>query len=233
MTIALVQHTFAHFAGASGAQNVTFVSAVTTGNVIGAFVATNSQSSAAPTAVSDTNSDSLITALTWRTGAGEGAVGAYLFAVGSGGSSFKITVNFAAGTTYTVIIFEYSGVNASSPLDGSAAYNSGASGTTASTGSLTPSQAGDQQIAFLNISNTNSVSAWGNSLVQEQVSSSSNAPLAYLADLNLAGVSAVSSSATITTGPWNMAQILLAPTLSISSQARNASIISPSVACPF
>lgn len=213
MAITLVQSNVQHNSGQTSVKTA-FTSPVTTGNMIGIAIMTNAIASNAPTSVVDTNGDTLITALAWtKPGTGEGAVGIYLFNVGTGGSSFGITPTFAASTTWSAIVFEYSGVN-STPQDGSASTVGAGTSTSATCGNLTPAQSGDQQLAFIWSAAT--TPSWNNSLAQHQ-SNTTGTPNAFFADNNLSSTATATASATLApSAQFNMAQILLAPAPSTS-----------------
>lgn len=210
MSITLVQSNVQHNVGQTSVKT-TFNNPVTAGNVIGIAIMTNAVSSNAPTSVVDTNGDTLLTALSWtKPATGEGAVGIYLFVVGTGGSSFGITPTFAASTTWSAFVFEYAGVNTTTPQDGSASTVGAGSGTSATCGNLTPAQVGDQQLAFIWTASSTAVT-WGNSLNQEQTQTSGT-PKAFFADLTLTSTATAAASGTLSPGGgWNMAQILLQP----------------------
>ena len=172
-------------------HKTTFTSSVNAGSVIGIAIMTQALGSAAPTSVVDDNGDTVIpiTGSSFTSGwcnpaSGEGSMGIYLFYCPAGGS-IGITPTFASSTTWSAIVFEYTGVNTTTPLDGnaSAVFNgSNTSNPTTAGSSLTPTQVGDQQMAFLASGNTNSHSSWGNSLDQESSQTALNAA-AYFADL--------------------------------------------------
>src|SRR6185437_9124696 len=204
-SIAVVQVPAAvNFAGfATG--SITFASNVTAGDYIIAMVTSSTTSSPPPTSVTDTNSDTLITPLAWTTGAtGFNSEGVYAFHVGTGGASFKITVNFAAGNTFTIMAFEVSGVGATL-TDVTSAVNTGTS-TAPSAASLTPTVAGDLQVAF---ENQGAVSSWDTGLTQ-QINYDSISPHAGFATQSLATTSPASASATLASSSnWSMMQFLV------------------------
>ena len=119
---------------------------------------------ATPSSVVDSNGDTLITAIA-PTGGGEGSFALYLFVVGSGGSSFSITVNFVSTTYYKLAGFNYTGVNTTAPLDHAGILYHGNSTSPATGASLTPSQSGDEQLAIL--LNASAFGSWGSSLVAQ------------------------------------------------------------------
>lgn len=194
--------------------SLTLTNAVSAGDVllVGVYEYPNGQYQSGPSSVTDTGSDTAQTAIALAYSTGNWGFKGYYFVVGTGGSTFQVTVAFSGSTTYRIAVVRYSGVNNASPLDGSATSVSQGTGTAPAATALTASYAGDQQVAFL-ISTTNvTVSAWGNSLTQELYVTSASYPTTAIADASIGSTGTVNASATLGgSAPWGMAQLLLRP----------------------
>lgn len=213
--IALVQAQSHHYVSVT-AQSIAFTNPVATGDVVGVMVAANNCANCgtAPTSVVDSNSDTPINSVPWHQSAGNWSLGVWLFVVGSGSSSFSITVN-SLSITYAAIVFDYSGVKAS-PIDATGSIYTATTASPATGAALTPSQVGDEQLAFL-LFPSGSISSWGDSLAQE-AANASGSPIAGFADLNLSSTAAVNAGATLGgSQPWGIVQLLLAPAAGGSS----------------
>lgn len=213
-------------------NSVTFSSAVSTGDVVGVMVDSaygTGQCVTAPTAT-DSASDTAIAATAWNVSASNWCTGVYLFVVSAGSSSFKITVTYTSSANIALLAFDYSGVNTSAPIDGSATAWSTGTGTAVSTGSLTPGQTGDEQLAFLITGNPVTISGWSGSLTQAAIFAIT--PQVALADASVS-TAAVTASATLSSSqPWGMAQLLLKPASGGSSCSHDGYTAAGTLAVP-
>lgn len=218
-SVGLVQVPAAVNYGGVTTGSITFASPVTSGDYV--IVLVTSGSSGAPTSVADSNSDTLQTILAWNAGAtGFNSQGVYAFQAGTGGSNFKITVNFAASNSFTLEAFEVSGVG-STLTDAVSVFNTGTS-TSPSAASLTPTVSGDLQVAF---EAQGSVTSWSSGLTQ-QANYTTASPHAAFATQSLSSTSTVSASATLSASSnWSMVQFLIkaAPTAVVVGQAETSS----------
>ncbi|HXR88857.1 MAG TPA: hypothetical protein VN750_01100 [Steroidobacteraceae bacterium] len=184
-------------------KTITFTSAVTTGNCVTAYV--SGSTSTAPSSVTDSNSDTLITTQAWVVGVSSNFFGVYSFHVGTGGSSFGITVNFAASSTFSIIAFETSGSGAC-VTDGISAVATGTS-TSPATASLTPTVTGDLQVALLGPAAA-SISSWGTGLTQNAFYNTTSPHIASATGA-LGSTSPVTASATLSSSvTWYIMQFL-------------------------
>lgn len=194
-------------------NTVTFTNPVSTGDVVGVIAYGGygaGQCAPGPSSETDSASDTPIAVTTWDVNqSGGSCVGVYMFVVSAGSSSFSITVNFASAASLTLLAFDYSGVKTSAPIDGSATAWATAANTAPATAALTPTQSGDEELAFLITGNPVTIT-WGGTMTQQGIYATT--PQAALGGANLSSTSAVTASATLASSqPWSMAQVLLAP----------------------
>lgn len=194
-------------AGITVTTEINFTNPVYTGDLVGAFVSSqNSVSSSNAPVVSDSNGDSAISGLGWYQGTSL-SMGVTLFGVAAGNTTFGLTFTFSSEITFQIIMFNLSGVNIASPVDGSASAVATGTSTSPSTASLTPSQNGDYQLGFILTSGATGGVTWTNGLT-----ALSNHGFSWLGGQLLSSESAIDASATfVDSTTWAMAQLLLAP----------------------